>query len=362
MKYIVEVVLLALVASVNVQALEQTGGKNIRFECKMDDAEDSKYFPGIQKNAREINQQICDVILVPTRKSIKDDFPRDEVAAFGSLVKERATARFGNVELDNLPEQLNYFKTTLTTGAALPSFVIKPNPQGPREPIKYFYFFAGNQNQEGNLTLANNEKCLTDETLNAECNVVLDQLVEAIYPYQRNQNAFTAYETRVKLNALAKDWDAYFDGARAQTFADIVVTTFLEENHFSKDYLVGPPERQWFVLHPNVVLESVNAAPDGDNLTAALSIEWIGVNWWQDTVIGVPFGVSLASVYSDRPGVNDVGHGATFYFDNKYMIGYANHGGDHGFYISMDLLKLFENEKEQAERYRNRIKGIVGID
>ena len=192
-------------------------------------------------------------------------------------------------------------------------------------------------------------------------------MADAIYPYQENANAFTAYETRVKLTALAKDWDSYFDHARAQTFADIALTTWIEGGHFKKGYLVGPPDRQWFALHPNFVLENVEAAPDGENSKISLSIEWIGVNWWQNSVIGIPFGVSLTSLYSDRAGVEDVGHGVTLYFDNKYAIGYANHskgkydlsGDAVGYYVSVDLLQSFESKTKQVVRYRDRISGIL---
>ena len=64
----------------------------------------------------------------------------------------------------------------------------------------------------------------------------------------------------------------------------------------------------------------------------------------------------MTSVYSDRPGVKSVGHGVTLYFDNKYMIGYANHDGQDGFYASMDFLKVFESKKTQVDRYRSRLK------
>ncbi len=91
----------------------------------------------------------------------------------------------------------------------------------------------------------------------------------------------------------------------------------------------------------------------------ALSLEWIGVNWWKNSAIRIPFGISLASVYSDRPGVDDIGHGIVLQIDNKYAIGYSYRDGDSGFYISMDLLKLFENPQEQAKRFRKEVKNVT---
>jgi len=50
-------------------------------------------------------------------------------------------------------------------------------------------------------------------------------------------------------------------------------TTLMEYRHIQTDRLVGPPDRQWFVLHPNVVIENIAAAPDNDQLGGAVMIE-----------------------------------------------------------------------------------------
>lgn len=355
----IEAVFLLLIVFSNAYAQDTSDENKIKFSCINDVAEDSKYFPEILVAARKLNQTICDAILVPTRKSIGDGFPRDEVSAFGVLVKRNVSSKFVNVNLNNLKEQLDFFELTLSSGnqypKAMPRFVVQIGAKGPRDET-HDYFFNGAHDSAGVLTQQDEKKCLEDKKLNANCLTVLEELDKAIFPYQRNANAFTAYETRIQLVGLSNQWDSYFESARAQTFADIAVTTIFEKKHFNHDYLVGPPERQWFVLHPNIVVENVQAAPDGENTKPALAIEWIGVNWWQDSIIGIPFGVSVTSIYSDRPGVDDVGLGATLYFDNKYAIGYVNHGGDDGFFLSMDLLKLFEDNRKQADRYRNKIK------
>ena len=238
------------------------------------------------------------------------------------------------------------------------TFNVTRSALGPTDPNRY-YFFTKNHTNQGTLTPEDDLKCQTDNTLKAPCLAVLEDLKNSIYPYQLNVNAYTAFETRTKLSILSKEWDAYFETARAQSFADIAITTIIESDHFKKDYLVGPPKRQWFVLHPNIVMEFADAAPKGDKFKAALTIEWLAVNWWQDSIIGIPFGISLASLYADRPEVDGVGHGVTLYFDNKYSIGYANHKGKDGFFVSFDLLKLFEDKKEQADRYRDKIKDIL---
>ena len=369
MKNICGIVCLIFCVIVNVHAEDTSNESNIQFSCITDNKVESIHFKEIQKAARKVNQSICDAILVPTRKSITDGFPRDEVTAFGILVKKNVKTKFqGEVlkaleeeKIGTLDKQLNYFVETLSTGVtypkAMPRFnVLKGGT--PRAPLHH-YFFTGAQEFQGEINREKNSKCKDHFVDKPLCSTVLQQLDDAIFPYQRNANAFTAYDTRIKLNALSAQWDAYFDSARAQTFADIFLTTLIEKSHFKTDHLVGPPERQWFLFRPNIVLEYIENAPDGENMGLALSIEWIGVNWWRDSIIGIPFGVSATTLYSDRPEVKDVGHGVTLYFDNKYAIGYVNHDGNAGFFASVDLFKLFEDKSKQVDRYKDAMKEIV---
>lgn len=351
----VAVFALLLFLSVNARA------DDIKFECKKDDQAGSIYFRDIQEAARKINQDICDAILVPTRKSVTDGFPRKRVAAFGSLVREKIEAKkllSGNTDMQ---KQLEYFEATLKTGdaypIAMPIFTHNKGVRGPRDQASNF-FFSGHQNSNLITPSSDDDKeCMVE--MSVSCSVVLGDLENAINPYQRNATAFTSFNTAIKLNELSQSWDAYFEKARAQTFADVTFTTFMESAHFKTDHLVGPPDRQWFLFHPNLVVENVQAAVDGENTKTALTIEWIGVNWWQDSIIGIPFGISATSLYSDRPGVDDIGWGATLYFDNKYVIGWASHRGQNGFYISMDVLKLFESKSSQVDKYREKAKGLL---
>jgi hypothetical protein len=132
----------------------------------------------------------------------------------------------------------------------------------------------------------------------------------------------------------------------------------MEKKHFYKDYLVGPPKRQWHAIQPGVVIENVSDAEDGENVEYSLAMEWIGINWWEDSIIGIPLGVSLVSIYADRSTVNDVGHGVMFHFDNKYSVGVSDHDGDTGIFVTMDLLKLFMDKKKNIVTYREKIHSI----
>ncbi|MGC4071196.1 MAG: hypothetical protein QM760_01485 [Nibricoccus sp.] len=67
----------------------------------------------------------------------------------------------------------------------------------------------------------------------------------------------------------------------------------------------------------------------------------------------------MSSLYSDRAGADDVGHGVTVYVANKYCIGWASHGGDNGFFALLDALKFIESKKAKAENYRDRVSKLL---
>ena len=39
------------------------------------------------------------------------------------------------------------------------------------------------------------------------------------------------------------------------------------------------------------------------------------------------------------------------HFDNHYAIGWADHGDEDSVYVTLDLLKLFEEKKQQYQAY-----------
>lgn len=337
-----------------------------KFVFKSDpEKELSALFPEIHQEARRLNQTVfdalakLDALVIPTRVTVEEGFPLAAFAAFGRLVRTDAGGKLLAHNFAKLDVQLDYFESVLGAGEKYPEAmpVLTVGPKLGPPPRSVVYYFAGKQQEAGELSAEEAGAGITVTTARGTVDSTrldaLDSLGKAIYPYQQNANSYTAFKTRGQLLELADDWDDYFDQSRPQTFWDIAATTLLERRHFQADYLVGPPARQWFVLHPNVVIENLDAAPDGDQLGGAMAIEWIGVNWWKGIgSLKVPIGLSLSSLYSDRPGVDDVGHGVTLYFANRYCVGWASHGGDNGFFVSIDLLKLIDSKKSKLEQYR----------
>jgi len=77
-------------------------------------------------------------------------------------------------------------------------------------------------------------------------------------------------------------------------------------------------------------------------------VEWLGVNFWD---LKVPLGISLASTYVDRPEVEDLGHGLMLHINNHYALGWARYDDVNSFYVTIDLLKMFEDKKKQYDKY-----------
>lgn len=183
----------------------------------------------------------------------------------------------------------------------------------------------------------------------SNCTQVFEDFSEAFNPYR---SVFVKrFDNAAALAALSTGWDEFLDISKSQTALEVFLTTQANRRHFRANYLVGPPPFQIIALHPDLAYNHLDAAPDGSKGKFGLSVEWIGVNFWNAKV---PVGVSLASVYADRAGVRDVGHGLQLHLYNRYAIGWADHDGENSFYFNVDLLKLFEDRKARYEAYLDR--------
>lgn len=189
------------------------------------------------------------------------------------------------------------------------------------------------------------------------CLTTLRDYRDAFNSYQAPYRGTSAAIAAGHIDALNDEWSEFLDNARTQTSAGLILTTVMERDHFKKRHLVGPPERQWIALKPSLVYTSVERTIGGNDTGLGLSIEWVGVNWWN---LPVPVGVSLASFYSDLESDDDLGHGLMFHVANRVSIGVAKHDGDTGMYFSLDLQRLFKNDKNRLEGFKARMGKVLG--
>lgn len=157
-----------------------------------------------------------------------------------------------------------------------------------------------------------------------------------------------------------KEWMKFIDESRSQTFIDIATTSFIYEWRYGNGEhdFQSPPEVQWFVLHPSVLIENVSNAEDGQQLQESLALEVIGFNYWNEKCFGFACGASLIVNYTDRENVDDTGWGVMLHADNSYSFGFTRHGGDSGFFVTVDLLKLFQDKKSSFQQYKDKFRSL----
>lgn len=320
------------------------------FKCSNRTVADSKYFADLQAEARALNESFCRVLKATP---VPDALPRTELQSLAASTRRIVTERVGPALGADLQEQLRYFEQQLTAGDAhppkTPIFIRQPGPT-PDRPATYFF-----EDFDKWLVVAPDKTCGA-AVQNAPCQAVLADLALAIEPYAINYDAYTTGKNGVLLDQMLKRWDKYFDEGRAMTAVDLFFTTWQESEHLQQPHLVGPPPRQWFLLHPEAIASYVKRGPDGEEAEPGLALEWIGVNFWEKSWIGVPIGISLTSIVVDSAAVPDVGHGVTLHFDNTYSVGWARHGEEDVVYLSANVLNLLEDKRTQAEKYWKALK------
>lgn len=180
------------------------------------------------------------------------------------------------------------------------------------------------------------------------CVEIFEEFQSAFNPYRSAyNNVFDTKNTELLAN-LTRQWDKFLEVSKSQTFLEVMLTTYLNRSHFKKNYLVGPPSYQVIAIHPQLVYSHFKDAPDGDSDKMGLAVEWIGVNAWDWKI---PVGISYTSTYIDSAQFKNTGGGVMLHFYNHYGIGWSDHGNEDIFYVTIDLLKLFEDKKTQYERY-----------
>ncbi len=311
----------------------------------------SVHFSDLQQAAVNLNTQLCDALNDP----ISNTLPSAELSAFGLRVQADANGVFGVTDIaGDMSVSMRDFSLALNRGEDFPTTMpdlelIEPD----FDDVPFGYSVTVDGSPTHIITPAAERPCGPDG--NPGCADLVRDLSNAVAPYKRSYQRFVTEANAELLTGLQSDWNAFFDEGRSMTTLDLFVTSLIERDHMRQGFLVGPVERQWFLLHPNLVMQYSEDEEKGERFKAGLSIDWFGVNYWQDSFLGIPFGASITSVYSDRPDIDTVGHGVTLYFDNDLMIGWTKHGDDNAYHVSVDLLDLFSEKKAEFERYRDTV-------
>jgi hypothetical protein len=183
------------------------------------------------------------------------------------------------------------------------------------------------------------------------CEAAFKDVASAFNAYRDGYNNYRYGKNEKQLSALSAQWEKFLTEARGQTFLDVRLTTWMHRNYYSQTKLVAPAATQYFLLRPQIVYEHTSGVPKGDKDNIALSIEWIGINWWNTKF---PIGISIVSVYLDKPNQDSVATGVQLTFDNEYSIGVTKRGDETAIFLTLDLIKLFQDNSKKLETYKSQ--------
>lgn len=353
MKSLYLLIFINLLISFNLAANQNT---KITVNCTdiPDNIYDSR-FKNLRKVAIETNKNLCSAFLqspedykstvrsilvnysmeskdILTKSFKLNDFPiiEQQFSLFNQELLKYDLADFNNLDLDTLsvggiPRKLYFSNIGATKGSDLPTN--KTTECSAINPI---------DNKGNNVPYVSCKEAFEDAAL-------------AFNAYKFAYNQFRYSENESKINYLSQQWDSYLTNSRSQTFLDIWLTTVIHSDHYQQNKLVAPASTQYFLFRPQVVYEFSSDTRKGDRNQIGLAAEWIGINWWNWKV---PFGVSAISVYADYEEENSVGHGLQFTINNNISLGWVKRGSSDAIFVSIDLLKLWDNKKEQIKQYQ----------
>ena len=175
-----------------------------------------------------------------------------------------------------------------------------------------------------------------------------------------------------KIGAVAQErkaqWQVYFDESIPQWPWELaLVNGPIYKCKLKQQKGLGKvPEWQLIVVHPEIALEYVDGAADGDQFRPALMIEILGANFWSwddgakqkgPWGLPIPLGVGFVVTFADRADTDDWGLGGVIHINHTYNVGATFRGSDAGIFASVNLAKLFEDKRKKADKYLD----IVGL-
>lgn len=314
------------------------------LDCSIDKY-NGKAFPEVYKSAGRTSEAFCKVLLrsYVGENALDNAYIGSILADFGKQAKKALDDKGLSASGDYRAQFRQLDKTFSefdSKSMKIPEFIVERTFS-----FKVKGYFTSIGNDTDRFTIKESDRC--GEILQGEnCQAVFEDFADAFNAYRSPYD--NVYDNSKALTALASEWDHFLDVSKSQSPLEVILTTWAHNDHFRKNYLVGPPDYQVIALHPHLIYDSMDKAPDGSNQEIGLAVEWLGVNFWDWKL---PLGISLTSVYVDRAAAENIGHGVMLHFDNRYSIGWARHDDEDSFYITIDLLKLFENKKRKYDRY-----------
>ena len=312
-----------------------------------------QYFANSIQLAKDALDAICKSI--STQQSITETELNDALKAFHVNIQNQAAAL-----LPALKSYLYLYDAPLLKDSGnietvmMPGIVwVQPDIMDPNRVDKIVFYYQGNGRRHDVSTSKEVGQACFDS---ASCTDTITAYISLLKDVYRPLSDKPLREALDSLSRKEKEWKSFIEESRSQTFVDIAVTSWIYNKVYDNgdDVFKSPPNVQWFSLHLSPIIENVSAAIDGDQFKESLALEVIGFNRWKDGCFGFACGASFIVNYTDRNGVDDTGWGLMFHVDNSYSFGVTKHGGDTGIFITVDLLKLFQDKKSAFDDYKKK--------
>jgi len=305
------------------------------------DAAHHKIFPQMAAAAEAVVEQFCSGNLT-NKRAISEKIIQMSVAT-------ESRFKSGNEYFFPIKKVNSELNQTLTEFNEAPNFIAMPLAQG--NGIK----FNGKNFKVDNGLVAKCNQVATENHA-ADCRAYILAYTD-IYNFAQLiiQKQDTAPVLKY-LNMVEQDWDDYYEKSRSQTMLERFVNSYFWRQDKKPGQFLPPPDSQWILLHPSVVIENVSEAIDGNRTKEGLMLELAGWNSWRRDKWYQLSGGSLVTVYTERAKINDWGYGVALYFGNVYTIGAVDHDGKTGVFISVDVLELFKDKKAFVDSYIGKLK------
>lgn len=154
-------------------------------------------------------------------------------------------------------------------------------------------------------------------------------------------------------------WQEYFFKTRVQYPWEMVINS--RATFTMTQAAPEPPKYQWIIAHPDVAVEYVWDADDGEQLKPTLLAEVLGYNRWggfdkTTGKINTAYGASAITTWTDRDGTKDLRYGLMLHYRSRYSLAFTTGGGETGVLISIALGEKVRTAKEDAKTVEDALK------
>lgn len=320
---------LVLILSFNTFAVE-----NCVYDGKFKDSNDAKYFNDTIEQGMKLSESLCHDALNLNDAGTKNLRQNLLNYWYAALSKDA----MGLTKIDQtggVAAQIQIFNNKYFN---LESTTLSVNNRS--DDSTSFY-----QNSKNIVSLQSNE-CQSEYKTN--CRDVVEEYRQALEIPWYNIKQNTSAKAVADLNLKSLAWQRYFEERRSQTLLELTINTWSYRKELRKREPIDPPNYQLIFMHPSIVLQQSPDEIDGSQLKGALAVEWLGINFWD---LKVPLGASVVTTYADRAIGKDFTTGFMIHISNDYSIGITHIGGENNIFISVDLMKLFEDKNSNFKKF-----------